>query len=74
MNYRPFVSYGVYGAASASEMRCYFASYGLLGDAPEPVPVVTSFFRIPTIPIHPTWPTIGRFGLLSLLAFLIYWR
>ena len=37
MNYLPFVSWGVYGGSTSTETANYFASYGLRGQAPEPL-------------------------------------
>jgi hypothetical protein len=41
VNYLPYVGFWFYGAASAAEMHSFYASWGLLGDAPEPTIVVT---------------------------------
>ena len=35
MNYLPFVSWGLYGATSASERASFFSSWGLLDVLPE---------------------------------------
>ena len=42
MNYKPFVSWGVFGAATATERANRFASWGLMGSLPSYMaPVVT---------------------------------
>jgi hypothetical protein len=46
MNYKPAVSWGVFGATSSSERTSFFASWGLLASAPEaPVGVVSNLLR-----------------------------
>lgn len=40
MNYKPAISWGVYGGSSIFEISSYFSSWGLLGDAHIP-PLIT---------------------------------
>ncbi len=41
MNYLPFVSWGMFGGASAKQRSNFFASWGLMADLPR---VVTALF------------------------------
>ena len=36
MNYLPFVSWGFYGAVTATQTANFYVSWGLLADIPEP--------------------------------------
>mgnify|MGYP001561669166 CR=1 FL=1 len=45
MNYLPFVGFGFYGAVNDTQRANYFASWGLLGDAPEPTTISKTWFQ-----------------------------
>lgn len=57
MNYKPYVSWGIFGGTNATQRANYFASWGLFASFPTP-PVGSGLGRIPTIPYIVTIPTM----------------
>jgi hypothetical protein len=70
MDFLPVVGWGIKHSGTAAQRANFFASWGLLGDAPAPSAV--TFYSIPTMPYMPSMPNVGRMLIYLLLIGVQY--